>query len=52
MLLKEKGDEKWLSILEKKKISESIFDIFINRRIFSKKISLLSKNKLLNFRSF
>ena len=51
MLLKEKGDEKWLSILEKK-ISESIFDIFINRRIFSKKISLLSKNKLLNFRSF
>ena len=25
---------------------------FINRRIFSKKISLLSKKKLLNFRSF
>ena len=47
MLLKEKGDEKWLSILEKK-ISESIFEIFINRRIFSKRISLLSKNKLLN----
>ena len=51
MLLKEKGDEKWLSILEKK-ISQTIFEIFINRRIFSKKISLLSKKKLLNFRSF
>ena len=51
MLLKEKGDEKWLNILEKK-ISEAIFKIFINRRLFSKKISLLSKKKLLNFRSF
>jgi len=51
MLLKEKGDEKWLGILEKK-ISEAILKIFINRRLFSKKISLLSKKKLLNFRSF
>ncbi len=51
VLLKEKRDEKWLRILEKK-ISESIFEIFINRRIFSKKISVLSKKKLLNFRSF
>tara|TARA_B100000886_G_scaffold48347_2_gene29778 strand:- start:32117 stop:33202 length:1086 start_codon:yes stop_codon:yes gene_type:complete len=51
ILLKEKRDEKWLKILEKK-ISESIYEIFINRRLFSKKISLLSKKKLLNFRSF
>ena len=42
LLLKEKRDEKWLSILEKK-ISQTIFEIFINRRIFSKKLVFYRK---------